>query len=306
MKTLDAPIGPLYLTAMPDVNAQDPSTDPDLIDLDNRTPGQVYLCQVSPTVSCGACCGLYNVRNLSRKRLTDMLEKRTGRFARVPRTVAAIDRFALDTLRAEGRSRPMKNFHHCPFLGLIGPGNRTVGCLLHPLADGNAGIDWRGLSYYGALACATYFCPTCRELVPAHKRLIRQAADNWYDYGLMITETGMLTAFLISVEDRLGRPVDNRDLERHPQAATPIRQFLAVKGTWPFCDPESVRPANFFFNKKEYQPPAIDFMALGVAESVWAPVLTALWSVLPDLPALNEAESLLDHMADNVARALMN
>ena len=289
---------------MPDAKAHDRSTDPELIDLDNRTPGQVYLCQVSPTVSCGACCGLYNIKQLSREKLTRMLEARTGRFAKVPRTVDTIDRFALETHRTEGRQRPMKNFHHCPFLGLIGPANRTVGCLLHPLADGNAGIDWRGLSYYGAMACATYFCPTCRELVPAHKRLIRQATDNWYDYGLMITETDMLATFINQVEQRLKRPVDGRDLERSPLAAAAIRHFLAIKTDWPFRDPERGRPANFFFNKKEYQPPAIDLTRLGVSESQWSPVLAALWSVLPDLFALREAESLLDGMADELARAL--
>ena len=41
-----------------------------LVDLDHRTPGEVYLCQISSTVSCGACCGLYNVKNLSREKLT--------------------------------------------------------------------------------------------------------------------------------------------------------------------------------------------------------------------------------------------
>ena len=304
MKTIDASACPLYVTFMPDTRDHDRSSAPDPAGLDRRTPGEVYLCQVGPAVSCGACCGLYNVRNLSRTKLTRMLEQRTGRFGQVPRTVAAIDRFALETSKAEGRKRPMKNFHHCPFLGLIGPEKRTVGCLLHPLADGNAGIDWRGLSYYGAFACATYFCPTCRELAPRHKRLIRQAADNWYDYGLMITENGMLATFLGRVEDRLGRPVDNHDLERHPQAERPIRNFLAVKTTWPYRDPESARPANFFFNKKEYQPPPVDFNHPGATESGWAPVLTALWSVLPDLSALREAESLLDRMADDVARTL--
>jgi hypothetical protein len=179
-----------------------------------------------------------------------------------------------------------------------------VGCLLHPLAEGNAGIDWRGLSYYGAFACATYFCPTCREMAPARKQLLRQAADHWYDYGLMITEAGMLDAFFDQVERRLGRPMDELGPEQRHRASAHIRAFLAIKSTWPFRDPALSRPANFFFNKKEYQPPAIDFQSLGAEESTWAAVLTGLWSALPNLPALFAAETFLDQMADDVAAAL--
>lgn len=282
------------------------STDPadQTADLDSRTPGKVYLCQAGPSLSCGACCGLYNIKNLSRENLTQMLSRRTGLFAEVPRTIEAIDRFGEEALHLDGKSPPMKNFHHCPFLGFIGPEKNTVGCLLHPLAQGNAGIDWRGLSYYGAYACATYFCPTCRELAPRYKRVVRQAADNWYDYGLMITETDMLATFFAAVEKRLGRPVDTGDLEQQPDAMDLVRRFLAIKTTWPFADPDKSRPANFFFNKEEYLPPAIDFEAMGAKESAWAPVLTALWSALPALPVLSEAESLLDRMADDMAAAL--
>jgi hypothetical protein len=29
--------------------------------LDHQVPGGIYLCQVNEKVSCGVCCGLYNV-----------------------------------------------------------------------------------------------------------------------------------------------------------------------------------------------------------------------------------------------------
>lgn len=278
---------------------------PDMDGLDRQTPGQVYLCQINDSVSCGACCGLYNVSDISRDKLTRMLADRTRRFARVPRTIEAIDDFAGEIFfRDEGQKRPIRDFHHCPFLGLIGPKNRTVGCLLHPLAAGNAGIDWRGLSYYGAFACATYFCPTCHNLARRYKRLIRKTADNWYDYGLMITETDMLETFLRQVEDRLGRQLDEQDMILHPGAAAGMRDFLSIKTTWPFRDPDRSRPANYFFNRQDDQPPAIDILRPDGKASAWIPVLTALWSKLPSSQALAEAESFLDRMADDIARAM--
>ena len=298
------PLAQLYVTAMRCANNHDHTTSPDRVDLDRQAPGGVYLCQVSPTVSCGACCGLYNLKNLARETLTRMLQDRTNQFAKVPRIIDAIDDFAGDAFfRVEGKKHPIQDFHHCPFLGLIGPEKSTVGCMLHPLGEGNAGVDWRGLSYYGAFACASYFCPTCHELAPRYKRLIRQAANHWYDYGLMITETDLLATFLGRVEDRLGKTVDDRDLEKRPEAGNRIREFLAIKTTWPFRDPARQCLTHFFFNKKEYQPPAIGLQCPEAETSPWAPVLTALWSVLPSPTILSEAEVHLDRMADRTAMA---
>lgn len=297
--------GPLYVTAMSNAKNHDGTPAPDRVDPDRQAPGEVYLCQVSPTVSCGACCGLYNVQNLAQETMSRMLEDRTLRFSKVPRTIEAIDHFAGDAFfRVEGQKQPIKDFHHCPFLGLTGPENSSVGCLLHPLGDGNAGVDWRSLSYYGAFACAAYFCPTCHELAPRYKRLIRQAADHWYDFGLMITETDMLGTFLAQVEDRLGRRVEDRDLQQRPKAVTRIREFLAIKTSWPFRDPARPHLTHFFFHKKAYQPPAIGLQCPDAETSPWAPVLTALWSVLPSSAILSEAESLLDRMADGLAMAM--
>ncbi|MDA8140544.1 MAG: hypothetical protein M0036_18010, partial [Desulfobacteraceae bacterium] len=87
--------------------------------LDAQVPGGVYLCQVSEKVSCGACCGLYNVADTSRPAMEKMLRARTVRFAQVPRTAAAIDAFARETTAIEPQERPFPQFHHCPFTGLI-------------------------------------------------------------------------------------------------------------------------------------------------------------------------------------------
>ena len=47
--------------------------------LDGENVSAVYLCQVGERVSCGACCGLYNVADLSRDSLEDRLARRTVR-----------------------------------------------------------------------------------------------------------------------------------------------------------------------------------------------------------------------------------
>ena len=97
--------------------------------MDAQVPGGVYLCQVDAEISCGACCGLYNVAELSRESLKTILTLRSRRFAGAARTVEAIEAFARETQRLEPQQRPFARLHHCPFIGLIGEGSGRVGCM---------------------------------------------------------------------------------------------------------------------------------------------------------------------------------
>jgi hypothetical protein len=201
-------------------------------------PGEVYLCQVSETISCGACCGLYNVADASRPALEAMLARRTERFSRLPRRMDAILSFGEQTAAAEGHPRPYPDFHHCPYLGLIGAGRTRVGCLLHPLADGNQGVDFRGLSYYGGMACRIYFCPSTHRLAARYKEILKLCFDHWYDYGLIATERHLVAALFGEVERRLGRPLEPEALTRRPAHVAALAVLLAIKREWPFRHPQ--------------------------------------------------------------------
>lgn len=154
--------------------------------IDNEVPGGVYLCQVSEKVSCGACCGLYNIADASYENLTAVLTYRTEVFAKTPRNMDALLKFKDEIEAKEDQNRPLPDVHHCPYIGLIGKDRCRVGCLLHPLGDGNNGIDFRGLSYYGGMACRIFFCPAYHGLSKEHKIMLRESAENWHPYGLTI------------------------------------------------------------------------------------------------------------------------
>jgi hypothetical protein len=191
---------------------------------DDTVPGGVYLCQVNDCVSCGACCGLYNVAEVSRTHLVALLRQRAQRFAALPRTAAAIDAFAQWTQAQESQKRPFPDFHHCPYIGLIGPNASRVGCLLHPLAENNQGVDFRGLSYYGGLACRTYFCPATKSLPARYKRILRTVLDDWYLYGLVVTETALIAAQFQWLEKRLGHELDAALFINHTKCASATRR----------------------------------------------------------------------------------
>jgi len=266
-------------------------------------PGNIYLCQVNEHVSCGACCGLYNLPGVSAEAVCCLLNARTAAFSKVAREMAAILAFGeAESARLAGR-HPLPEFHHCPYLGLIGPRKRTVGCLLHPLSEENRGIDYRGLSYYGSMTCNMYFCPTHHQLPDDFKQLLKTVAGDWYHYGLVITETDLLEAFHAQILIR------NGGVAIDPEKAAAIgsrplwEALFALKRDWPFARPE--RPlAHYFFNDRLYPKPDVDYAMTGKPGSRYDPIFRELHSVFSSADEQARAEAYLDLLFDRIAESL--
>lgn len=264
---------------------------------DKEVRGQVYLCQTGTCVSCGSCCGLYNMADLSRERLHAILCARTNSFASVPRTIDGILAFEQERLRIEGASAPTRDFHHCVFVGLIRDEGERVGCLLHPLALGNGGIDWRGLSFYGGAACKYFFCPSYDELEAGIKRLAREVLDDWYEYGLIIPEHRFLAAMVDAVESRLGFALDADALAEDGKRA--LADLLRLKLNWPFRDEKTPLAWNFFSTKDTSRPVLI------TSTHVQDPQILAIMHELDTRPehAAHAQKTLLEHL-ERTARIL--
>lgn len=232
-----------------------------LEEMDKTAPGGVYLCQVSENVSCGACCGLYNIADLSREKLSSMLSDRTEAFLRIPRGIDTVIEFGKNTLAAEKKLRPYPEFYHCPYIGFIGHSGARVGCLLHPAAEGNNNIDYRGLGYYGSMTCNIYFCPSYTILPHNFKRIIRNASQDWYSYGLIITESVLINAFLSETQKLFQRIKNEEDARNNPDFANTIREFINLKLYWPFR-PASDTTANYFFKDKLYSKKDVDYSGI--------------------------------------------
>ena len=256
----------------------------------------IYLCQVSETVSCGACCGLYNLPNLSREKLDNQLSERTEAFASVPRTEDGIYKFQRRNEGPPLRSRPFPDFHHCPFLGLIGGKTSRVGCLLHPAVPGNNGVDYRSLSWYGELACRTYFCPATRKLPAVYQSILIQTIDNWYVYGLIVTEHALVTAFFKEVESRLGRYIAVSDFTQNIGAAAAFREFAELKSKWPYRRDDSPGPCNFFFENGLYPRPGVYRATPDIRLSSYEIILRELDSGFSSQKEIAAADQLLDDL----------
>ncbi len=273
-------------------------------ELDPAVPGSVYLCQVGENVSCGACCGLYNVADPSREALEEMLAYRTAEYAKVPREIDAVLAFKERIEREENQDRPYPDFHHCPFIGLIGKNRSRVGCLLHPLAEGAGGLDFRGLSYYGTMACRQYFCPTHIAVPARFKRLIRNYASDWYLYGMVVTESKMIVNFFSEIEKRMQKTLDESFSNIETGLKELLAEFFRIKTDWPYRDEGRWHPANYFFNDRIYRPNHIDYDALNTAKSRYDAMFKALHSVFKTQDALAEAEASIDNLIDRFLKVL--
>ena len=272
-----------------------------LCNMDSEVPGGVYLCQVNEHISCGACCGLYNVADPSLEALMEMLTYRTDTFVRIPRDMNSILAFKEEIEARESQKRPFPEFHHCPYIGFVGTKRLRVGCLLHPLADGNKGIDFRGLSFYGGMACRVYFCPSHYHLPRVFKEIVREAARDWYLYGLVITATKMLTTFFKEVQERLDQPITREDIIENKKCLEAVREFFELKLHWPFRPHPFARLGNYFFGDELYPIPSISYEAIGETSSRYDTILGELGSYFNSVNELRQAENLLDGFINKLA-----
>jgi len=273
-------------------------------EMDKKAPGGVYLCQVNENISCGACCGLYNVQDLSREKLYDMLLRRTDDFSKVPREADAITNFGEEVLYKDNNKRPYDEFYHCPYIGLIGKEELRAGCLLHPLAAGNKGIDYSGLSYYGSMTCHIYFCPSYTMLPENYKRIIREAADDWYSYGLIITEIVLINALFSKIESRLQCKIDDTDIHINQALIGIIKEFIGFKADWPFRS-SSDTAANYFFKDNLYKRKPVDYSGINRDRPVsrYDLIFREFGSSFKSVEELRNAESIMDGLF-NRARSL--
>lgn len=260
----------------------------------------VYLCQVGRRVSCGACCGLYNVPDLARDSLQERLARRTERFAAVPRTEAAIERFRRQTEGWTPEERPFPQFHHCPFLGLVGSEGSRVGCLLHPEAPGNQGRDWRFLSYYGDRACRSYFCPASRILPSRYLQIICRLMRDWYSYGLIITEHRLQRALFEALERRLGRPLQPAEVQC-PAARAHLRKLFDLKRCWPYRRPDGPGLCHFPFDNGLYTRPAVNWPSAARPAAPYRALFQELESFFATETEMWQAVRLVDDLVDALA-----
>jgi len=209
---------------------------------------QGWLCQPDPSKGCAACCGLYNYVDHSRPALERLLWQRTRFFWSLPRTEKGLRRY-LEEVKALLPSEPLaRDIYRCDFVGFLDGDGRRVGCLLHPALHGE---DLRDLSPYGRELCSSHLCPSHHYLAPHEQQGVILALDDWYLYGLVITDLDLVRETFRIIADGIGRAVKPQDLE-DPELRRALRGFFAFKERWPFKD-HRPRLGKYWFSQGEYR-----------------------------------------------------
>jgi len=256
------------------------------------------LCQPDPGKSCGACCGLYNWKDHSRKTIGQILARRTSLFLSCGRDPAPyrLRHSAEIPLRNPKLSEEVYN---CEFLGFLDPAGKRIGCLLHPSL--HEGRDLREGSFYGSDLCAAHLCPSYTHLTPVEQRSVVAALNDWYLYGLVITDIDYVKGFFRQAQSRLG------DSIRLPRLADPavqeaLEDFFRLKESWKFSSRKN-RLGKYYFTAGEYQIARIDYQRKWrVKPSRFDAILVSLASEFSSLREVEEAEFLIEEKIDRFVR----
>jgi len=259
-----------------------------------------HLCQPDKEKSCAWCCGLYNIQDASRDGLARKLKARTEEFASTRRTVEGILYFS-EKNREKEKSRLLDpEFYYCEFVGFLNEEETRVGCMLHPLARGNGGTDWRGLSFHGAMACQGFYCRSYRELSPVQKKIILSTVNDWFLFGLVISDADFIHSFFRLVEENL---IDPATLLM-PAPAKLVHEFFHWKIDWPYrnsCSkPKSIAPGAVLGIKKNISVKESELQALAPLDQIFV----SLSSQFPSPSERKSAEEKVNHLFSRLSKVV--
>jgi hypothetical protein len=244
--------------------------------------------------SCAACCGLYNWQDHSRAAISEIVSMQTELFSALD-TYDDLDGYRRRRDERINNTKLFDTIYNCEFTGFVDPQRCRVGCLLHPSVTGNP--DLRNHCFYGAQICHEHFCPGYGCLTTAEQLAVVEALDDWYLYGLVITDIDLVKEFFKQAENTLGDSIKPSHL-KHSDVRQALRDFFSLKEHWPFKAAEN-RLGKYYFSASEYAIARIDYCTRwGVPDSIWDKILVSLESEFSDLAELRAAEELLQQKID--------
>ena len=249
----------------------------------------IHLCQPDTDKSCGACCGLYNYADSSREALTAKLRERTRLFHEMVGSPADLNRFSDRVKGREPSERLYEVIYCCEYLGFLDDDERRVGCLLHPLQ--NSGVDMRDVSFYGVELCDGHFCPSYHFISREEKQALIKIVDDWYLYGLCITDIDLVKEYFRFVGEGIYEAVRPERIRGTLKAIA--LDFFSLKISWPFRSPDANRFGKYYFDGSQYMISHIDYDALGCARSRFDKIFLSLTSRFETLEELRRGEEII-------------
>lgn len=250
----------------------------------------MVLCQPDAVKSCGACCGLYNYVDSSREALIQRLRARTKRYREMVCGPQDLSRFAEETKALEDFQKRYEVIYCCEYLGFLDEAEKKVGCLVHPLQ--NNGIDMRTVSFYGRDVCAGHLCPSHHFIARSQQLILLKIIDDWYLYGLCLTDIDLVVNYFRLIADRVGRELKPEVFDRQALKDVAL-EYFHWKTTWPFRSADANRLGKYYFDGSQYMISHIDYEKFGREISPLNAILLSLSSEFHDAAELTKAEAMI-------------
>lgn len=251
-----------------------------------------HLCQPDSGKSCGACCGLYNYRVSSRASLEARLKRRTLAFHKLERyTPQALKKFSDWVRSTEPQEKLLETIYNCEFLGFLDSEYRKVGCLLHPCR--HDGRDLRDCSFYGAELCDGHLCMSYQKLTREEKWSVILSLEDWYLYGICITDIDLAKSFFSLGAERIGAGPSLSMISR-PAVRRAVKDFLSLKVSWPYRTDDEGRFGKYCLAEDEYREACIPYEEFGCGKSRYDAIFLSLASEFSSAEDLRAAEGLIE------------
>ena len=250
----------------------------------------INLCQPDKKKSCGACCGLYNWEDHSRGTLELLLWKRTEIFFSLGEH-PDLEKYRSLSEELSPGPKLCETIYNCEFLGFVDREQKQVGCLLHPFLHN--GVDLRTCSFYGANLCEEHFCLSFTCLTTVEQEAVIMSLDDWYLYGLVITDIDFVKEYFKHVQNRLG---DSIRIERlkNAEVKRALRNFFRLKENWKFLSSKK-RLGKYYFSHAEYRIAKIEYAKnWEMKPSRFDKIFVSLSSAFKTEDDVLEAESIIE------------
>ena len=223
------------------------------------------------------------------------LRTRTARFHANVRGIEDLPAYSGQTRQAEDQTKRYEVIYCCEYIGFLDPEEKRVGCLLHPLR--HDGADLRSVSFYGRELCDGHFCPGYHYISRPEKLALLHIFDDWYLYGLCLTDIDLVKAYFRLISDGVGEmPAPERF--RGGPLREAARRFFAFKLTWPYRSPAVNRLGKYYFDGSQYMINHIDYEKLGCDRSRFDGIFLSLSSEFTSREDLAAAERLIQTAID--------
>jgi hypothetical protein len=255
----------------------------------------IHLCQPDARKSCGACCGLYNYADSSKKSLVERLRGRTELFKKTVKSRADLSLFSEMVRSMEDNAKLYEVIYCCEYLGFIEE-EKKVGCLLHPMQ--NDGADLRDVSFYGRELCDGHFCPSYHYISPAEKQALLNVLDDWYLFGLCVTDIDLVKEYFRLISEEVGE-MPHPDAFLRPDLKQAAFRFFELKISWPFRSRAVNRFGKYYFEGSQYMIHFIDYEKLGCERSRYNAVFLSLASEFTNVSEVAKAGQLIESHIKN-------